>query len=167
MKCFQKLLDPTTFADPGEQQAEASRQLPNLVAKSHLRWWKAPHHEPPPGRALLVIVAPYSQYDLAMLDILDDVVAGQGSGDPSIVEEIYVANIESYESLDDLRIDIPALKSIPLQTPLVASWADGKIRELAFGKLGRDLVARELGIYPSGFNEFVLQRVHHATHCGI
>jgi hypothetical protein len=158
MNQFQELLDPTSELTPGEQQTLASDRLPDVVRTSHLRWWVRPRVTPPTGQLLLVIIAPYSHYDLAMLDILDETVAKSDGSKTWNLEGVYVSNLQSYHSIDDLTLDIPDIKHFPLQTPLVASWDNGKL-EWACGKSGRDLAAKTVGIPADAFSRDVIARI--------
>ena len=159
MNRFQRLLDPRSNCLPGKQQLEASQRLPAVVSGSGLHWWGLPATRQPEGNMLLVIVAPYSQYDLAMLDLLDHAVREQLARPSASAEHVYVSNIQCYSSLDELRSVIPPIRSAPPQTPIVARWEKGLMSQWAVGKAGRDLAAEVLGIPAERFNREILSRI--------
>ena len=168
MTRFQDLLKPDAASTPRLDQERASRQLPEAVKASRLFWWTKAHAIPTESSFLLIIVAPYSHYDLAMLDILDDMIANPWVSNHSRIGPIYVANLLDYQSLDQLTKEIPIITRAPLQTPVAAVWIDEEWRNTESGKRGRDLVAAEFGISPEAFNERVIARVpkYHPTASG-
>ncbi len=136
MKRFQELLKPD-LDSPVAEQERASRELHDMVISSRLYWWSKVTASPNSGKFLLVVVAPWSNYDLALLDLLDDL---------DTFLPVYVANLQQFETIEQLTEVIPTVTTIPPQTPVVAFWVDGGFRDSAFGKLGRDLVATTLGL---------------------
>jgi len=94
MTRFQALLKPDSTSTPKTEQERASRQLPDVVKGSHLRWWTKKAAIPTRGKALLLVVAPYSQYDLALLDVLEAALARPRAPRRLLsVLIIYVANL--------------------------------------------------------------------------
>jgi hypothetical protein len=73
MTRFQALLKADST--PKAEQERASHRLPEVVRSSHLHWWTKKAAIPTKPKALLLVVAPYSQYDLALLDVLDAALA--------------------------------------------------------------------------------------------
>ncbi|OJW12384.1 MAG: hypothetical protein BGO49_21260 [Planctomycetales bacterium 71-10] len=129
--------------------------MPAVVRASRLHWWE-PSAPPAGGTAVLLVVAPWSHYDLAMLDVLDESVPGPDR--PGEAPPVFVANLERYRSVEELTADIPILESFPFQSPIAALWRDGAFRNVAWGKAGRDLVADALDLPPEAFNEQVIAR---------
>ena len=118
MTRFQALLTPDPSSTPKAEQDRASLQLCGVVEQSNLRWWKRRGPAMPAGKALLLVVAPYSQYDLVLLDLIDEALAPRrGASVP-----VYVANLQHYETVEQLHADIPAINHAPPQTPVAAIW---------------------------------------------
>jgi hypothetical protein len=152
--------------EPGEQQRWASETLPEIVSASHLQWWKGSRTTPPvTTRVLLLVVAPWSHYDLAMLDLLDESFSRSESLAGWRGDDICVANLLSYGSFEQLAIGIPGINQRPSQTPVVAKWEYGGF-EWSFGKPGRDLVAKTIGLSSNEFNRTVVARVPKASVAG-
>ena len=159
MTRFQELLKPDLDATPGEDQRRASLLLPDIVGESHLLCWTIGSAMPASGTLILVLVATYSHYDLAMLDILDEEVSRRPPGDLSRSVTVHVADLQRYETAGQLAKDIPVIDGAILQTPVTAVWEDGAWRRSASGKPARDLVASTLGLSPDEFNQMVMARV--------
>jgi hypothetical protein len=158
MNRFQRLLKPDLRSTPGADQQRASAELSNAVRTSHLRWWTKTA-VPSKGKAVLLVVAPWSHYDLALLDILDAALANPRSRSRRLSVTIYVANLQDYKSLADLTKDIPTITQAPPQTPVAALWEEGIITMTAWGKRGRDLTAEALGLSAEDLNKQVVDRV--------
>lgn len=155
MTRFQALLTPDPSSTPKAEQDRASLQLPGVVAQSNLRWWKRRGPALPPGKALLLVVAPSSQYDLVLLDLIDEALAPKrGASVP-----VYVANLQHYDTVEQLHADIPAINQAPPQTPVAAIWEDGALRRSGWGKQARDLAADVLGISADDLLSRILARV--------
>jgi len=160
MTRFQALLKPDSTSTPKTEQERASRQLPDVVKGSHLHWRTKKAAIPTRGKALLLVVAPYSQYDLALLDVLDAAIARpRASKRPLSVPVIYVANLQQYQTVEQLNEDIPTITQTPPQTPVAAVWENGVLTKTAWGKQGRDLAADVLGLSAEDLNERVVARV--------
>src|SRR5215217_4194883 len=99
MKRFKDLLKPTPGSSPRDDQERASKGLADAVAESNLRWWKERGEFPPRGKSLLLAVAPYSQYDLALLDLIDERLGADGTA------AVYVVNLLDYEDAEAVRSD--------------------------------------------------------------
>src|SRR5947208_3737962 len=98
MRRFRDLLAYDPASTPGEEQRRASEGLADAVARSRLRWWKDRTAAPGSGKCLLLVVAPFSQYDLTLLDLLDERFAT----DPPPVS-VYVANLQDYATVEQLN----------------------------------------------------------------
>jgi hypothetical protein len=141
MNRFKDLLKPTPGSDPRDEQRRASKGLADAVAASNLRWWKESRALPDQGTYLLLAVAPYSQYDLALLDLIDERLREFGTA------TVYVVNLLDYDSIEAIRADFPAVVHVQ-QTPLAALWIPGHAVRAAAGKAARDLAAELLGLSP-------------------
>ncbi len=163
MNFFQALLKPDSASTPKAEQQRASRQLPDVVKNSHLHWWTKKAAIPTQGKALLLVVAPYSQYDLALLDVLDAALAGSRPTKRLLSVPIYVADLQQYQTVEQLTEDIPSITKAPPQTPIAAVWEDGVLTKSAWGKQGRGLAADALGLSSKDLNERVVAKIPRYT----
>jgi hypothetical protein len=158
MNRFQELLKPDLRSTPGADQQRAAAELPNAVKRSHLHWWTK-MAVPSKGKAVLLVVAPWSHYDLALLDVLDETLANPRSRARRLRVPVYVANLQDYQTFEQLTNDIPTITQPPPQTPIATLWEDGLITMTAWGKGGRDLTADALGLSSEDLDKQVLDRV--------
>ena len=128
-----------------------------VVSQSRLKWWDQSDRLPP--NLLLVIVASYSHYDLAMLDLLDEEIGRWSMLASNQPVPTYVANLLAYPAGDSLIKEFPIVKSPPLQTLLTLVWKNGAWVQSATGKFGRDLAATMLGVAPDILNQRVIARI--------
>ncbi len=136
MTHFRELLKRGANTSPKEEQDRASNELGLAVATSNLKWWKNRGDCRTPETFLLLIVAPYSQYDLTLLDLI-----ASAAVPPHPV--VYVANLLHYDNADQVKTDIPGLEYVH-QTPLAAFWEGGVLKKSASGKQAQDLAAEVL-----------------------
>jgi hypothetical protein len=140
MTRFRDLLAPDLDLTPGDEQRRASEGLAHAVARSHLRWWQGRQGAHDQGKCLLLVVAPFSQYDLTLLDLLDERLdAGQAP------VPVYVANVQDYASVEQLSADFPGIGDAP-QTPIAALCDSGSPKTVACGNKARDIAAQALGL---------------------
>ena len=111
------------------------------MAKSNLRWWKGARALPAQGKCLLLAVAPYSQYDLTLLDLIDESLAAKRPG----TVPVYIVNLLDYDKVEQVEADFPGVAQVH-QTPLAAVWACGVPQKTAWGKQARDMAAEVLGL---------------------
>lgn len=138
MTKFLDLLKPVLL-DPGKQQEYAKQQFPYLVKESKYLKWRDNNRL---SNCMLIIVAHWSQYDLAMLDIIEETLTSE-----SIPVYLTLAGLED-------------LDEIQPKMPVVSFYEDKNIPEKkAWGKNGRDLIAEILGLDPEEFNQEVISRV--------
>jgi len=159
MSSFQALLEPDSSSTPKTEQERAARQLPDVVKSSHLKWWTKKAAIPAQGKALLLVVASYSQYDLALLDVLDAALAQPDAPKRLLSVPIYVANLQQYQTVEQLTEDIPTITEAPPQTPVAAVWENGVLTKSACGYHGRSLAADALGLSSEELNERVIAKV--------
>src|ERR1700678_3542648 len=100
MTSFYDLLKVDPASTPGEEQRRASQGLVDAVARSHLRWWKGNEVASRQGQCLLLAVAPFSQYDMTLLDLLDERLV---TYQPPV--SVYVANLQDYASVEQLSVE--------------------------------------------------------------
>jgi hypothetical protein len=140
MTRFRDLLTYDPASTPGDEQRRASEGLADAVARSRLRWWKGSKVAPSQGKCILLVVAPFSQYDLTLLDLLDERLHTTQPPVP-----VYVANLQDYATAEQLNADFPGIGTAP-QTPIVAIWGSGVPQTVACGKKARDMAAQALGL---------------------
>jgi hypothetical protein len=140
MTRFRDLLRYDPASNPADEQRRASEGLAGAVAGSRLRWWKGREDLPGQGKCVLLAVAPFSQYDLTLLDLLEEKFEADQAPLP-----VYVTNLQDYATVEELSADFPGIGAAP-QTPIVAICDSGSPQTVACGKKGRDLAARALGL---------------------
>jgi hypothetical protein len=86
-------------------------------------------------------VAPYSQYDLTLLDLIEESL----HSDTNSPVSVYVINLLEYAKPEDLKADFPDVSQV-FQTPVVTVGETGKPNKSASGQEGRDLAAQVLGL---------------------
>ena len=138
MTPFRDLLKVYPRSTPAEEQRRASEGLADAVKQSNLRWWRSRELVPGQGSCLLLAVAPHSQYDLVLLDLLDERLS-----DSSPVP-IYVVNLQDYETPECLGAEFPGADQVH-QTPIAALYESGTLKKVAWGKQARDLAAEAVG----------------------
>jgi hypothetical protein len=140
MTRFRDLLKFDPDSHPRDEQRRASEGLATAVAGSHFHWWKDREVTSLQGQCLVLAVAPFSQYDLLLLDLLDEQLDSGPS--PMLV---YVANLLDYASVKELGVDFPGVAQAP-QTPIAALYQSGLPKRVASGKKARDMAAETLGL---------------------
>lgn len=140
MTRFRNLLRFDPASSPAEEQASASRNLPEAVGQSNLRS-EAGRTTPHEGEYLLVAVAPYSLADLAFLDLIDD----QFAVSRAKTIPVYVHDLLEYANVEELQADFPGLLSAN-PTPFAALWGAGSAPRVESGKRARDMIAELLWI---------------------
>jgi hypothetical protein len=158
---FQELLKPVANSTPAEDIDRVSDQLPDRVEQSHLHWWQTDSASTP-GKTLLILVAPWSHYDLVLLDLIEEELI-EGAKIREVAEvAIFVDNIDRYETLEQIKEMIPLIKSVP-QTPVSAVWEDGKLKKTSSGYFARVLVAEAMNLSLNLLDERILARVPRYT----
>jgi hypothetical protein len=88
----------------------------------------------------VLVVAPFSQYDLTLLDFLDERLDTD-----QFPVSVYVANLQDYATTEQLSADFPGIGA-GHQTPILAICDSGSPWTVAYGKKARDIVAQVLGL---------------------
>jgi hypothetical protein len=140
MKRFSSLLEPRSEMSVAQQQRDAAEQLAGLLRGSRLHLWQPGDPVPSRGRRILLGVASYSLPDLALLDTLNEAHV-QGS----IWPRLDVFNVLQCQSIQDFERYVPGIGKV-FQTPVVGYWEEGLLKERAWGKAGRDLLAKVLNL---------------------
>lgn len=151
MRRFRDLLMAGASTTPMEEQRRASAQLADTVSLSNFRWWQGHPAQPPEGSWLLVAVAPYSQYDLTLLDILDESI---GSG-RAVLLPLYVANLLDYQNAEQVRADFRGCVSH--RNPVVSLWDAASHVRSESGKRARDLLAETLHLDGEALQQRILE----------
>ncbi len=118
-----------------------SEYLPEVVAATPFRLWKPGEPITTVGRRLLLGVATWNGYDMALLDLIEDRVR---AADPPPVR-VDVFDTDTCLSLDAFQRYVPGVE-LGYQTPLVGYWVDGVLRESAWGYDGREIAIRVCGL---------------------
>jgi len=105
-----------------------------------LHWWKDRKAVSSDENCLLLVVAPFSQYDLTLLDLLDEKFA---SDVPT--GTVYVANLQDYDTVQQLNVDAPGVGSAP-QTPIAVHYDSSRPPAVTAGRKARDAVSLLLGL---------------------
>lgn len=150
MSTFASLLDPPPDELPGDTQRRARALFPSVLGASRLEAW-TPTDSAPAGSALVIAAAPWSRYDLRLLDLLNS--ATVRAAHPV---RLVVFDADSCPP-DELTRRIPS-RDRPLMTPVVGWWKNGRLVESACGYAGRHLIYRVLGLDPKASDDYVLQR---------
>ena len=149
MNRFRQLLKPSGATTPGEEQRRASEQLPRALAASPFRAWHTRSPQTGGDDYLLLIIAPYSQYDLTLLDVLEP-LARKVSTFP-----VFVGNLLDYPSLEHLKKDLPDLDGVPA-TPIAKHCSHSVTGPTVSGKAARDLIASLFHLNPDTFSRHIL-----------
>lgn len=122
---FLELLRPYTGTEIsrislGEQQRIAKEQFPNIVAQSHLHYWRYPMPvESSERRLLLGLAASYSLMDLALADVAEQALAAGILG-----LRVDVFNLDDIHDATHVTQYFPSMAK-PTTTPLAGLWIDG------------------------------------------
>ena len=116
---------------PDDRRGEFFSQLVERSRKLHL--WSPGQPTSQTGRRILIGIATWSGYDLALLDLIEDAIHAP--------IRIDVFDTEVCRTPPDLERYIPGLDPGP-QTPFVGLWENGQLVEMAAGFPGRQLAAR-------------------------
>ncbi len=130
---FTALLDPDPPLTAVEGQRRASNLLPVLVSQSAMRWLPLP--EPPNGTTdkLVIGVATWSRYDLALLDDL----AAFATSHPGV--RVCVFDVDRVGG--EFERFVPGV-GVVVQTPVVGLWSGGVLLERGSGSAGREIARR-------------------------
>jgi hypothetical protein len=132
-----------TFRDLRASDPKASEQLAERVRRSALTWFPDRAETNGAGRRLVIGVAVWSNYDLRLLDLVNEAVRAGKQLDLHVA----VFNIDELSSPAELQRIFPGIGEV-FQTPAVGYWEAGQLKETASGFAGRQLVARLLGFDP-------------------
>jgi hypothetical protein len=128
---------------PSSTRDRARPSLSQVVAKSTLHNWSPADPVPATGKRVLIGVAPWSGYDLRLLDILDQITSAVRGRVPHLA----VFDVAECKSQQDFDRYIPSVSPV-YQTPVVGIWENGDLKEKATGAVARNRVAQVFGITP-------------------
>jgi hypothetical protein len=132
-----------TFRDLRSSDPKAPEQLAERVRRSALAWFPDCAETNGIGRRLVIGVAVWSNYDLRLLDLVNEAVTAGKQPDLHVA----VFNIDELSSPAELQRIFPGIGEV-FQTPAVGYWEAGQLKETASGFAGRQLVGRLLGFDP-------------------
>jgi hypothetical protein len=127
---------------PSADQAEVVRRFPAAVAASSMHWWSPGDPVAGRGARFLVGVAPYSWYDLRLLDRIDEAFSVWRSQEAP--PRVDVFNTAECLTQEDFNRWVPGIAPV-FQSPILGIWLDGRFLEAHQGFAARDLVARRFG----------------------
>src|SRR5947209_6698454 len=108
----------------GEEGPTNSAWLAQRLTQSpRFQEWSAEDWPNGPGLALVIGVAPWSGYDMALLDYLE-------GADASL--PIFVSDLSHFTDPKELRRIAPGIRLVT-QTPVVALWSGGSVLKQASG----------------------------------
>src|SRR5262249_27284589 len=108
------------------------------VAESRLHWWSPGNPVCERGKRLLIGVATYSEYDMRLLDLLDDAL---GESRCSSIH-VDVFDVLDCPTMDDFDRYVPGV-GIVLQTPVVGVWENGVLKDKGSGAPAREKLVVE------------------------
>ena len=141
---FHGLLSHEPKLPPAESQRRAAAELPDRVRLSALEWWPDRTATNGTGSRLVLGVAVWSNYDLRLLDRINEAVAADAQ--PGL--HVAVFNYDDVGSTDEFQRIFPGIGEV-LQPPAVGYWEAGELKETATGFFARQLVGRLLNFDPN------------------
>jgi hypothetical protein len=159
MNHFLELTHDTPRLGPGQfDVANRDRQFPAVVEESNFRLWKPGDPIPARGTWTLFGVAMWSQYDMHLLDVINQALAEQGDNVPNV--EVFNAGILT--STEEFERYIPRLEAH--HTPVLGIWQDGRLVERQFGYHASDRLARMFGTSADEIVDYVRNRIAARAH---
>jgi hypothetical protein len=144
---FRKVDRPVGNTFPPDRRGEF---FPDTVDRSRqLRLHKCGEPIPTTGAYLLIGVATWSDYDMKLLDLIDNL--------PRSGVRIELFDSDQFKSIAEIEALIPGI-NVMAQTPFVGYWVHGVLTEVAAGALGRRLIAKVCKIDPAELDRSVLTR---------
>jgi hypothetical protein len=140
---------------PETDPAWADLELESLLGSRGLRLWRPGDPIVERGVRLLVGVAPWSGYDMRLLDVIAEAIETSGQPKYPVVD---VFNTADCKQQQDFRQYVPRLRQVS-QTPVVGLWRDGRLTEAKQGYEARDLVARLFRSDSAAIVEYVQDQI--------
>ena len=137
---FAALLAPGPLLTPADEQRRASNLLPISVADSAMHWLASPESLNGTGEKLVVGVAVWSRYDLALLDELNQFAAAH----PGL--RICIFDVDRVGG--EFERFVPGVGDVT-QTPVVGRWSGGSLVEKGTGHAGREIARRMIAMAAS------------------
>jgi hypothetical protein len=131
---------PDPFAPDGRQ----NNLFPSAVAATPMHLWSSGDPVLRRGQRLLIGVATWCGYDMALLDEVEEALTRPQP--PDVRVELF--NTDDCQSPEAFEHYVPGVGEV-FHTPAVGWWIDGELRERASGPEGRDIVVRVLGLDPA------------------
>jgi hypothetical protein len=139
MTRFAALLSDTNATNPGEQQKHLSGRLVDALSDSRLNLWQIGDDIAQANRRVLIGVAPYSMYDLKLLDALNELPLDPNS------ERVDVFDVLNNKTGQDFERYVPSIGKV-YQTPVVGIWKNGHLEDKGSGYTGRELLIKLYGL---------------------
>jgi len=133
MTNFTAILSAQRSRHPSTEGKNDSARLVEALSQSRLHYWTLGDDVASTSRRTLIGVAPYSTYDLKLLEALNEL-----SLDP-ISERIDIFDVLACHSQEDFEKYISAIGKV-YQTPVVGIWQNGKLVQRDSGHNARQLL---------------------------
>jgi hypothetical protein len=153
MNRFSNLFWSHPGLNPGEQQRVVEREFPAAVADSRLRLWRPGDPIASHGVRILIGVAPWSGYDMRLLDVVDE---GMGRGPAMVVEVFSTSDCHTQKDFEKYISGVSAV----YQPPVVGFWRDGRLEWSGQGAEARERVARLFGSGSDEIVKYVVDRMN-------
>ena len=126
--------------NPADVQRRAELELPLVLSRSNLHFWRLGEIIISDTTRFLVGVATWSLYDLRLLDALDAEFANGNR-----VERVDVFDIDSCRTQEDVSAFIPNIGKV-FDAPVVGVWRNELQIKHASGYEGRKLLVEAFGL---------------------
>jgi hypothetical protein len=146
--------------DPGQpshdaRQAIAERAFCERLQDSPFHLWQPGDAVPQKGTRILLGVAPWSGYDMRLLDVISESIR-KGIALPDLRVDVFDTTHCTENA--DFRKYIPKLRRV-FHTPVIGIWRDGHLHEVKEGYEARDMAAGLFGSTSAEIVAFVQDRL--------
>jgi len=129
--------DKEAFSAPARSQHEAATALPSLVLEAGFHLWESNDGICQNGARLVVGVAVWTRYDMAVMDALAE--AAPILKTKNVHVEVF--NFDDYINKGDANKRVPGIEDTTIyHSPIVGIWRGGELQEKDTGYKGRELI---------------------------
>jgi hypothetical protein len=136
---------------PGAAVSTAEHEFEELVKASPCRLWHPGDTISERGLRILLGVAPWSGYDMRLLDVIIERLSG---AEPAAAH-VDVFSTGAWQTRSDVKRYIPKMRPEVLQTPVVEVSNNGAVTATKQGYEARELVARTFGSSSADIVDYV------------
>ncbi|HLM60916.1 MAG TPA: hypothetical protein VK308_08940 [Pyrinomonadaceae bacterium] len=126
--------------NPVEAQERADRELPRMLAKSHLHLWNLGDAIVSNGTRFLLGIVTWSLYDLRLLDALNEALS-----DGNRKERVDIFNLDSCQTKEEISLFVPHIGKM-IHPPVVGVWRDGQQVQQNSGAAGRNILVEAFAL---------------------